>query len=61
MGMGMGMGMDSASVDRFEAGRGRLASIAYRLLGSAADAEDAVRSCAGRPPTASGSRCRRRG
>lgn len=36
------MGMDSASVDRFEAGRGRLASIAYRLLGSAADAEDAV-------------------
>ncbi|QFG22384.1 sigma-70 family RNA polymerase sigma factor [Actinomadura sp. WMMB 499] len=29
-------------VDRFEAGRARLASLAYRLLGSAADAEDAV-------------------
>ncbi|MGW2204901.1 sigma-70 family RNA polymerase sigma factor [Streptomyces sp. NPDC001774] len=34
--------MDSAAVDRFEASRGRLASLAYRLLGSAADAEDAV-------------------
>ncbi|MCB5163887.1 sigma-70 family RNA polymerase sigma factor [Streptomyces bambusae] len=34
--------MDLAAVDRFEAGRGRLASLAYRLLGSAADAEDAV-------------------
>ncbi|MER7699704.1 MULTISPECIES: sigma-70 family RNA polymerase sigma factor [unclassified Streptomyces] len=34
--------MDSAAVDTFEAGRGRLASLAYRLLGSAADAEDAV-------------------
>ncbi|AJP00273.1 RNA polymerase sigma 70 [Streptomyces cyaneogriseus subsp. noncyanogenus] len=34
--------MDSAALDRFEAGRGRLASLAYRLLGSAADAEDAV-------------------
>ncbi|MFF8909382.1 sigma-70 family RNA polymerase sigma factor [Streptomyces olivaceoviridis] len=34
--------MDSADVDRFEAGRARLASLAYRLLGSAADAEDAV-------------------
>ncbi|MGC0406525.1 RNA polymerase sigma factor (sigma-70 family) [Streptomyces sp. SAI-126] len=34
--------MDSASIDRFEASRGRLASLAYRLLGSAADAEDAV-------------------
>ncbi|MFD8197647.1 sigma-70 family RNA polymerase sigma factor [Streptomyces wuyuanensis] len=34
--------MDSAAVDRFEAGRARLASLAYRLLGSAADAEDAV-------------------
>ncbi|MEV3929851.1 MULTISPECIES: sigma-70 family RNA polymerase sigma factor [unclassified Streptomyces] len=34
--------MDSAAVDRFEAGRGRLASLAYRLLGSATDAEDAV-------------------
>ncbi|MFJ1967097.1 sigma-70 family RNA polymerase sigma factor [Streptomyces sp. NPDC087903] len=34
--------MDNAAIDRFEAGRGRLASLAYRLLGSAADAEDAV-------------------
>ncbi|MFD3567760.1 sigma-70 family RNA polymerase sigma factor [Streptomyces sp. NPDC058671] len=34
--------MDSAAVDRFEASRGRLASLAYRLLGSATDAEDAV-------------------
>ena len=34
--------MDSATVARFEADRNRLASIAYRLLGSAADAEDAV-------------------
>lgn len=34
--------MDNAAVDRFEASRGRLASLAYRLLGSAADAEDAV-------------------
>ncbi|MFE7137581.1 sigma-70 family RNA polymerase sigma factor [Streptomyces sp. NPDC057644] len=34
--------MESAAVDTFEAGRGRLASLAYRLLGSAADAEDAV-------------------
>ncbi|MFI2507225.1 sigma-70 family RNA polymerase sigma factor [Streptomyces sp. NPDC018972] len=34
--------MDSAAVERFEASRGRLASLAYRLLGSAADAEDAV-------------------
>ncbi|UUU32343.1 sigma-70 family RNA polymerase sigma factor [Streptomyces sp. CA-210063] len=34
--------MDSVAIDRFEAGRGRLASLAYRLLGSAADAEDAV-------------------
>ncbi|MFJ8888708.1 sigma-70 family RNA polymerase sigma factor [Streptomyces sp. NPDC102402] len=34
--------MDSAAIDRFEAGRGLLASLAYRLLGSAADAEDAV-------------------
>ncbi|MFF5703830.1 sigma-70 family RNA polymerase sigma factor [Streptomyces sp. NPDC012794] len=34
--------MDHAAVERFEAGRGRLASLAYRLLGSAADAEDAV-------------------
>lgn len=34
--------MDSAALDRFEASRGRLASLAYRLLSSAADAEDAV-------------------
>ncbi|MBT3149364.1 sigma-70 family RNA polymerase sigma factor [Streptomyces sp. CHD11] len=34
--------MDGAAIDRFEASRGRLASLAYRLLGSAADAEDAV-------------------
>ncbi|MEU9864338.1 sigma-70 family RNA polymerase sigma factor [Streptomyces sp. NPDC047971] len=34
--------MDTAAIDRFEASRSRLASLAYRLLGSAADAEDAV-------------------
>lgn len=34
--------MDTATVERFEASRDRLASLAYRLLGSAADAEDAV-------------------
>ncbi|MEV0334304.1 sigma-70 family RNA polymerase sigma factor [Nocardia sp. NPDC050717] len=34
--------MDLAAVTRFEASRTRLASIAYRLLGSAADAEDTV-------------------
>ncbi|MFY1687052.1 sigma-70 family RNA polymerase sigma factor [Plantactinospora sp. WMMB782] len=34
--------MDTADVQRFEANRDRLASLAYRLLGSAADAEDAV-------------------
>ncbi|HEU5128360.1 MAG TPA: sigma-70 family RNA polymerase sigma factor [Glycomyces sp.] len=34
--------MDTATVERFEANRPRLASLAYRLLGSAADAEDAV-------------------
>ncbi|MBT2467470.1 sigma-70 family RNA polymerase sigma factor [Streptomyces sp. ISL-66] len=39
--------MDSTSIDRFdtsrfEASRNRLASLAYRLLGSAADAQDAV-------------------
>ncbi|MFE1027053.1 sigma-70 family RNA polymerase sigma factor [Streptomyces sp. NPDC058818] len=34
--------MDSAAIDRFAASRGRLAALAYRLLGSAADAEDAV-------------------
>ncbi|MFC9659881.1 sigma-70 family RNA polymerase sigma factor [Nocardia sp. NPDC127606] len=34
--------MDTATVARFEASRNRLASIAYRLLGSAADAEDTV-------------------
>ncbi|MEU5155959.1 sigma-70 family RNA polymerase sigma factor [Glycomyces sp. NPDC021274] len=34
--------MDAAAADRFEACRPRLTAIAYRLLGSAADAEDAV-------------------
>ncbi|CAM5584743.1 DNA-directed RNA polymerase sigma-70 factor OS=Kitasatospora aureofaciens OX=1894 GN=GCM10010502_63360 PE=3 SV=1 [Kitasatospora aureofaciens] len=34
--------MDSVAIDRFEASRGLLAPLAYRLLGSAADAEDAV-------------------
>ncbi|WP_459547784.1 sigma-70 family RNA polymerase sigma factor [Nocardia sp. X0981] len=34
--------MESIAVERFEAGRDRLASLAYRLLGSAADAEDTV-------------------
>lgn len=34
--------MDAIAVERFEASRDRLASLAYRLLGSAADAEDAV-------------------
>ncbi|KAF0846802.1 sigma-70 family RNA polymerase sigma factor [Nocardia caishijiensis] len=34
--------MDTATVARFEANRHRLASLAYRLLGSAADAEDTV-------------------
>ncbi|MEV0095343.1 sigma-70 family RNA polymerase sigma factor [Streptomyces sp. NPDC050738] len=34
--------MDSTATDRFEASRNRLASLAYRLLGSATDAEDAV-------------------
>ncbi|WP_406858876.1 sigma-70 family RNA polymerase sigma factor [Streptomyces sp. HUAS MG47] len=33
---------DRFGTARFEAGRNRLASLAYRLLGSAADAEDAV-------------------
>ncbi|MEV0811219.1 sigma-70 family RNA polymerase sigma factor [Micromonospora sp. NPDC050200] len=41
--------MDSTATDRFdtsrfEASRNRLASLAYRLLGSAADAEDAVQN-----------------
>ncbi|NKY25147.1 sigma-70 family RNA polymerase sigma factor [Nocardia gamkensis] len=34
--------MNTATVTRFEASRNRLASLAYRLLGSAADAEDTV-------------------
>jgi RNA polymerase sigma-70 factor (ECF subfamily) len=34
--------MDPATVELFEANRSRLASLAYRLLGSATDAEDAV-------------------
>ncbi|MFI6217981.1 sigma-70 family RNA polymerase sigma factor [Nocardia brasiliensis] len=36
------MVMDTATVASFEASRDRLAAIAYRLLGSAADAEDTV-------------------
>ncbi|SIO90957.1 putative RNA polymerase ECF-subfamily sigma factor [Nocardiopsis sp. JB363] len=34
--------VDTVAVERFEANRDRLASLAYRLLGSAADAEDTV-------------------
>ncbi|WP_282700535.1 sigma-70 family RNA polymerase sigma factor [Streptomyces sp. CC219B] len=34
--------IDRFDTDRFEASRSRLASLAYRLLGSATDAEDAV-------------------
>ncbi|MFJ8745334.1 sigma-70 family RNA polymerase sigma factor [Embleya sp. NPDC127516] len=34
--------VDRFDINRFEAGRNRLASLAYRMLGSAADAEDAV-------------------
>lgn len=34
--------MERLATERFEANRERLASLAYRLLGSAADAEDAV-------------------
>jgi RNA polymerase sigma-70 factor (ECF subfamily) len=34
--------IDTGAVTRFEASRNRLASLAYRLLGSAADAEDTV-------------------
>ncbi|RJL35356.1 sigma-70 family RNA polymerase sigma factor [Bailinhaonella thermotolerans] len=37
-----GVTADRFDADRFEASRNRLASLAYRLLGSAADAEDAV-------------------
>lgn len=36
------MALTAADVDRFEAARPRLQAIAYRLLGSAAEAEDAV-------------------
>ncbi|MGW2960380.1 RNA polymerase sigma factor SigJ [Streptomyces sp. NPDC001220] len=36
------MGQTMSEVDRFEAARPRLAAIAYRLLGSASEAEDAV-------------------
>jgi RNA polymerase sigma factor (sigma-70 family) len=36
------MPLSSREVDLFEAARGRLEAIAYRLLGSAGDAEDAV-------------------
>ncbi|GAA1382612.1 sigma-70 family RNA polymerase sigma factor [Catellatospora chokoriensis] len=37
-----GTATDRFDTNRFEASRNRLASLAYRLLGSAADAEDAV-------------------
>ncbi|WP_369185646.1 sigma-70 family RNA polymerase sigma factor [Streptomyces sp. Y1] len=37
-----GFDADRFDTDRFEAGRNRLAALAYRLLGSATDAEDAV-------------------
>ncbi|SDU76638.1 sigma-70 family RNA polymerase sigma factor [Jiangella alkaliphila] len=37
-----GTAIDRFGTGRFEASRNRLASLAYRLLGSAADAEDAV-------------------
>ncbi|MFH8790540.1 sigma-70 family RNA polymerase sigma factor [Streptomyces roseoverticillatus] len=36
------IGVDRFDTSRFEASRNRLASLAYRLLGSAADAQDAV-------------------
>ncbi|MET8100847.1 RNA polymerase sigma factor SigJ [Streptomyces sp. NPDC005236] len=36
------MALITSDVDRFEAARSRLAAIAYRLLGSAGEAEDAV-------------------
>ncbi|WP_411103515.1 RNA polymerase sigma factor SigJ [Streptomyces sp. cmx-4-9] len=36
------MGLIASDVDRFESARPRLEAIAYRLLGSAAEAEDAV-------------------
>ncbi|GIJ73543.1 RNA polymerase sigma factor SigJ [Virgisporangium ochraceum] len=36
------MGLSAGDVDRFEAARPRLEAIAYRLLGSAGEAEDAV-------------------
>ncbi|MFD6884961.1 sigma-70 family RNA polymerase sigma factor [Streptomyces sp. NPDC059957] len=36
------VGVDRFDTSRFEASRNRLASLAYRLLGSAADAQDAV-------------------
>jgi RNA polymerase sigma factor (sigma-70 family) len=34
--------MDTSTVERFEANRDRMASLAYRMLGSATDAEDTV-------------------
>jgi hypothetical protein len=57
------MALTAADVDRFEASRHRLEAIAYRLLGSAGEAEDAVRrrSCAGSPPTWTASRSPRPG
>ena len=36
------MALTAADIDRFEASRHRLEAIAYRLLGSAGEAEDAV-------------------
>ncbi|MCF2436213.1 hypothetical protein LV779_25000 [Streptomyces thinghirensis] len=54
--------MDSAAVDRFEASRGRLASLAYRLLGWPPTPRTPyrTRSCAGRPRITNGWRCRKR-
>ncbi|WP_235030259.1 sigma factor [Nonomuraea solani] len=60
--------MDSTATDRldtnrFEASRNRLASLAYQLLNSAADAEDTVQDAFlhWQPPTGSGSRRRKHG
>jgi hypothetical protein len=42
----------------FEAYRRALTGLAYRMLGSRAEAEDVVQVCAGMPPTAPQSRSR---